>query len=76
VSSLDSGFGKLIVFGSVFFGFDHVTTKDEGGEVFVDGWPPGGDALLFSGGRKFCNFVFPSEGEGFFEDFADTGPVV
>ena len=36
-------FGELVVFGSIFFGFDHVSTKDEGGEVFVIGLPIFGD---------------------------------
>jgi len=34
LSSLDAGFGELVVFGSVFFGFDHVATIDQGCEVF------------------------------------------
>jgi len=76
LSGLDAGFGKLIVFDSIFFGFDHESTEDKGGKVFVDGFPGRYNGISFYHWGKGCNFVFPGEGEGFFEDFADVGPVV
>ncbi len=42
----------------------------------MNGWPPGGDALIFSRWGEFSDFVFPGEGEWFFEDFGSVGPIV
>ena len=61
--SFDAGFGKLVD-DTVFLCFDHVTTKDEGGEVFVIGLPIFGDRESFyhlgeMGARR--NIAFPGK---------------
>ena len=52
MSSLDAGFGKLVVFNTVPFRFDHVSTKDEGSEILVDGFPGRYNGISFYLGGK------------------------